>query len=219
MSRAHCPQSPLRTRREVKPVRDHRRDVQTRIEASLTSCTRICIHLAAIDALDGDHVEKITGRQSIRRKLLAGMPSAAIFPPWLMLAIMSLSAYTSGPLTSPGRRQSLLSSLTFSAHRARGVLLGSSPPGWRPSCEPESGQTEFKSSDLTTCLAPAWRTTGIAMSPDRSRTGDQDILAHILGKRGAVCTALPKGIENGPRPSIPLVPGWCSPNISHRRAI
>ena len=67
-------------------VRDDRRDVQPGLEHHRHLVPGL-VHLAAVDALDREHVEDhrvpVDGQSSL------GMPSMAILPPWHMLASMS----------------------------------------------------------------------------------------------------------------------------------
>ena len=75
---------------EAVAVGDHRGDVQARLEHDGHLVPGL-VHLAAVDALDGDHVEDDRAASRWRSRWV-GMPSMAILPPWHMLASMSRKA-------------------------------------------------------------------------------------------------------------------------------
>ena len=79
------------------------------------------VHLAAVYALDGEHVED-DGVSSRWPFLRDGMPSMAILPPWLMLASMSRKAWALPDISMPTSKPSCIPSFFCTSWRV--VSLG-----------------------------------------------------------------------------------------------
>ena len=167
------------------------------------------VHLAAIDALDGEHVED--HRASSRSRIsLAGMPSIAILPPWPCWR--SCRERLRRCRTSPGRHRSLPSCRVLSALRPAAFRCGID--GQRRAHLLREVQPIGIQSVMTTCRAPACRTTAAAMMP----IGPAPVISTSspsTGNDSAVCTALPKGSKMAATSRIDC--GSMPPDIGHRQ--
>ena len=148
-------------------------------------------------------------RQSIDISL-SGMPSIAIFPPWLILAIMSRNACAvAGHFKANVEAFRMPSCFCTSAS----VSSARSSATVAPIFFARSSRNGFISV-TTTKRAPACRTTAAAISADGPRAGDQHVLAqHRKGKRRVHRVA--ERIEN--RGDVEIDSRSMTPDVGHRQ--
>ena len=161
------------------------------------------VHLAAVDALDREHVED--DRVEVDRDLARRDPEQRDAAAVRHVVDDRRAARPRCP-TSRARRRSPPSCRARAARRARSRLARVDAPASRPCRCASSSRYGFRSV-TTTWRAPAWRTTAAAMQP----IGPAPVMSTSspsTGNASAVCTAFPNGSKIAATSSS--TPGqWC----------
>ena len=132
-------------------------------------------------------------------------------PPWAMLAIAiaergGVAGHLEGDVEALDHAQLALDVL-------RGRARAGRRRSWRPSASrARAGRRSAR--DTTTWRAPAWRTTGIAMSPIGPGAGDEDVLAEDLERERRV-DRVPERVED--RRDLLVDARPVVPDVGHRQ--
>ena len=188
-------------------VRDHRRDVEARLEHHRHLVPGL-VHLAAVDALDREHVED-HAFQSIAISS-AGIPSMAMRPPCAMLASMSWSAAGLPDISSPTSKPSVMPSSRCTSATVPWLTSSACVTPMLPR-QLEPVGVDVGDDDVARARVAD---DGGRHDPDRPGAGDQHVLAEH-GERERGVDGVAEGIED--RRDVEVDARRVLPDVRHRQ--